>query len=182
MFFVYAYSAHRVQTRATLLYTQLVGPDEAPRLFRERGLLRHATDAGWRVKDHGRPAKYAHKNSVLPPHHPTAGNVVCNFHSSPASDHTFRANNSDIVGQYSQEIYRQLKPIAESDDFILILGGTTALPRPNPFATPWAGEPQNPSDHTLNHARMQATTPYHAAHCRLSELRVRLRVSCGSAL
>ena len=158
-----------------------------PRLFREHGLLRLATKAGWRVTDHGRPAnhvttKRSQKNTVRArPPHKTIGNVGCTFHSPSAGDHTVQANNSDIVGQYSQEINRQLKPIAESDDFILILGGTTASL--HPIHSPLhRQEPRNPSNHTPNHARMQVTTPFRAAHCRLSEHRVRQRAFCGSAL
>ena len=86
----------------------LVGPDDAPNKLREHGLLRHAADAGWRVHDHR--------------------NIECVFHDSSRDSSSALANNSELVGQYCQTIRQQLKPIAESDDFILILGGDHSIP------------------------------------------------------
>lgn len=86
-----------------------LGPDRAPQLIKDAGLLQLLSKCGWRVQEE-----------------PQISFVV----SSPpsAEDPKLNARNCHHVGVVCERIYHQVLEQAKTDKFLLILGGDHCIP------------------------------------------------------
>jgi len=89
-----------------------LGPDRSPSQLRENGLLQMLGSCGWRI------------NQVPE----LVTNFMLNTSNDALEEEGLRANNCAQVGAVCEKIYQQGLQYANSNDFLLILGGDHCIP------------------------------------------------------